>query len=205
MFFVQKKFLKEALRLNIRKITHFLVKYHFNTSFITYYYRQTTLQREGKHPLTDKCSTIKSPINKYLGNSSLSLLSTLPNFNCCVYAWCRDIWQTRMKIYKWNWNELINIPIEVTNWEWASIILMHRICSSDQILMVLSSLTDTRNFPAGWTRNPRIQLSCPTNVNKQAPLWTFQKRILLSREPDKRTANLFSEFSPFILTKRLKT
>ena len=77
------------------------------------------------------------------------------------------------------------IAMVVTKWEWIfkSLRVQRAVCKS-HTLMLLSSLTESKNFPYGWKHKSVTQLSCPYSEAIHLLVFTSQSLTVLSRLPD---------------------
>lgn len=95
------------------------------------------------------------------------------------------------------------LPRDVMKWSWACSVFVHRLCSIDQTLSVLSSLTEIRYFPFGCSRIPRTQLSCPFRVKRQELEKTSQNLIERSRDAEISKILGWSMLSAFDLAENI--
>ena len=79
------------------------------------------------------------------------------------------------------------ISIDVTKWSWIFVnFLKHRALVKSHMRIVLSSLTDIRWRPVAVKTRSFTQLSWPTKVTRQRPLFASHIFIVLSLDPDAR-------------------
>ena len=79
------------------------------------------------------------------------------------------------------------MSIEVTKWSWILVnFLKHLALLKSQMRIDLSSLTDIRWRPAAVKTRSFTQLSWPTSVTRQRPLFASHIFIVLSLDPDAR-------------------